>query len=156
LHCTAMFSEQFPDGDRGGNLALIRIRTSPVELHAMWDGLLGKAVSASSIGKDVSAIEKMLDDDPSLIREDFKSHLTFDSWAKESFEVAKRAAYLNGDLKMQRRRQHSLQRVVSGHGQTNKDNVDGDDIPVAPDDYAHNAGRSASIQIAKAGMRLAD
>src|SRR5262249_2570265 len=26
LHCTAAYSEHFPDGDRGGNLALIRIR----------------------------------------------------------------------------------------------------------------------------------
>src|SRR5438132_5003072 len=44
LHCTAMFSEQFPEGAHGGNLALIRIRTSPVKLHTIWDGLLGNAL----------------------------------------------------------------------------------------------------------------
>ena len=27
LHCTAVFSERFPDGDKGGNLARIRIKS---------------------------------------------------------------------------------------------------------------------------------
>src|SRR5262249_26063004 len=100
LHCTAMFSEQFPDGDRGGNLALIRIQTSPVKLHTFWDGLLGRALSASSIGNDVAAIEEMLKEDSALIKDYVESHRTFESWAKESFEVAKRSAYLIGDLKV--------------------------------------------------------
>ena len=28
LHCTAVFREQFPNGDKGGNDAFVRIRTS--------------------------------------------------------------------------------------------------------------------------------
>jgi hypothetical protein len=140
LHCTAMFSEQFPSGDQGGNLALIRIRTSPVKLHTMWDGLLGKALTASSIGRDTAAIERMLQGNPDLVKEDFETHQTYESWAKESFELARTAAYLNGDLKVSNA----------------KDDVDEDDIPEAPDDYAHNAGRTARIQIGKAGQRLAE
>jgi hypothetical protein len=139
LHCTAMFSEQFPEGDHGGNLALIRIRTSPVKLHTLWDGLLGKAISASSIGRDVNRIQKLLEDDSSVTKHDLDSHTTFESWAQESFEVAKRAAYLNGDLE-----------VADA-----KDDVDDDDVPEAPDDYAMDAGRIARIQIGKAGQRLA-
>src|SRR5271169_467286 len=40
LHCTAVYSERFPDGDRGGNLAIVRTRTSSTNLHSFWDGLL--------------------------------------------------------------------------------------------------------------------
>jgi hypothetical protein len=140
LHCTAMFSEEFASGDKGGNLALVRVRTSQVKLHTMWDGLLGKALSASSIGRDTAAIEKMLQADPALVKEDVERNQTFESWAKESFELAKTAAYLNGDLKVSNA----------------DDDVDDDDIPDAPDDYAHNAGRTARIQIGKAGLRLAE
>jgi hypothetical protein len=39
LHCTAVFSERFPDGDRGGNLAMVRTRTSMTNLHLFRDGL---------------------------------------------------------------------------------------------------------------------
>jgi hypothetical protein len=67
LHCTSMFSEQFPQGDRGGNLAIIRIRTSPMKLHPMWDGLLGRDLKASAIDKDVREITKLLTDDPASI-----------------------------------------------------------------------------------------
>jgi hypothetical protein len=140
LHCTAMFSEEFPSGDRGGNLALIRVRSSPVKLHTMWDGLLGKGLTASSIGRDTAAIQKMLRIDPALVKEDLDNHQSFESWAKESFELAKIAAYLNGELKVSNA----------------QDDVDDDDIPEAPDDYAHNAGRTARLQVGKAGLRLAE
>jgi hypothetical protein len=53
LHCTAVFSEQFPNGDKGGNDAFIRIRSSPVKLHAFWDGLLGNGTTAGAINSDV-------------------------------------------------------------------------------------------------------
>ena len=53
LHCVALFSEQFPNGDKGGNDAFVAIRSSPVKLHAMWDGLLGTGTSAGSINSDV-------------------------------------------------------------------------------------------------------
>jgi hypothetical protein len=58
--------------------------------HTFWDGLLGKAVSVSSIERDVKGIKKMLEDDSSVTKHDIASHLTFESWAKESFELAKK------------------------------------------------------------------
>ncbi|HEY7310183.1 MAG TPA: S1/P1 nuclease [Gemmataceae bacterium] len=140
LHCTALFSERFPHGDQGGNLALIRIHSSPLKLHAFWDGLLGKSVSPSSIGRDVKKIEDMLEDEPDLIKGDIESHKTIESWAQESLEMAKKAAYLNGKLK-----------VANA-----KDDDDEDDVPMAPASYARNAGRVARIQVGKAGQRLAD
>ena len=82
----------------------------------------------------------MLKDDPKLIKEDLEANKTFEAWEKESFALAKKAAYLNGDLK-----------VVN-----EKDNPKDDDIPQAPEDYGKNSGRTARIQVAKAGLRLAD
>ena len=52
LLCTAVFSEQFPNGDKGGNDAFVRIRTSPVKLHAFWDGMLGNGTTAGAINSD--------------------------------------------------------------------------------------------------------
>jgi hypothetical protein len=140
LHCTAMFSEAFPNGDQGGNLALIRFRTSPVKLHSFWDGLLGKSTSAGPIRANVKNIETMLKDDPSLIQADLEGNTTFESWARESFALAKKQAYLNGKLKVA----------------SSKNDIDEDKVPQAPASYAKNAGRIARIQVGKAGQRLAE
>ena len=140
LHCAALFSEQFPKGDEGGNLAFIRIKTSPVKLHAFWDGLLGRSVTPSSIGRQIKEIEEILADDSELIQKGIESHKTVESWAKESLELAKKAAYLNGKLELA----------------SAKEDVDDEDVPQAPEDYARNAGRTARIQVGKAGQRLAE
>jgi hypothetical protein len=137
LHTIALFSEQFPNGDAGGNLAYTRFKTNKVKLHPLWDGLLGRDTSPGAIGKVVNEVQEMLDADPDLIKSDLDAHKTFESWAKESFEVAKKEAYLNGELKLA------------------DDTTDKKDTALAPTDYAKNAGRTARIQIAKAGERLA-
>jgi hypothetical protein len=139
LHTTALFSEQFPDGDRGGNLAYVVLHegANKTKLHPMWDGLLGKSTSASAIGKVVKEVNAMLAENPDLIKNDLENHATFESWAKESFEIAKASAYLNGQLPI------------------GEEDEDSSDIDVAPEDYAKNAGRVARVQIAKAGARLA-
>jgi hypothetical protein len=103
----------------------------------MWDGLLGKSTTASAIGKVVKDVNDMTEANPELIRSDLEDHKTPESWAKESFEVAKKSAYLNGKLPL------------------GDEEDDASDIAVAPDDYAKNSGRTARIQIAKAGARLA-
>jgi hypothetical protein len=139
LHATALFSKQFPEGDRGGNLAYIVLHDGgrKVELHPMWDGLLGKSTTASAIGKVAQEVNAMIEAKPDLIKGDLASNKTFESWAKESFAVAKKDAYLDGKLPL---------------GDADEDAAD---IEVAPDDYAKNSGRVARIQIAKAGARLA-
>ncbi len=140
LHCTSLFSKQFPEGDRGGNLALFRIDSGKVKLHPFWDGLLGNETSASSIGTAVKEIEDILKESPDLIKDDLEANKTFESWAKESFAAAKKYCYLNGDLKL------------ASASEKLKDK----DLPKAPDDYAKDCGKFARIQIAKAGQRLAE
>src|SRR4029077_16255685 len=76
LHCTAVFSERFPDGDRGGNLALIRIRSGPTNLHSFWDGLLGSGITAGDIGKDVQEIEKVLEEKAADIGKELEKDTT--------------------------------------------------------------------------------
>jgi hypothetical protein len=138
LHGTALFSKQFPDGDRGGNLAYVVLHAgaNKTKLHPMWDGLLGNSTSPSAIGKVVQQVNTMLAEDPNLIKNDLENNTSFEAWAKESFESAKKDAYLNGELPL------------------GVEDDEPSDIDVAPEDYAKNAGRVARIQIAKAGQRL--
>jgi hypothetical protein len=139
LHCTAVFSERFPEGDRGGNLAIIRIQSSPLNLHSFWDGLLGREVSATAIGKDVREIEQVVQEKVTDLKKQIEAHPSFESWAREGLELSKTVVYLNGGLKV----------AVS------RDERD-EDVPPAPAEYAPNCGRVARVQIGKAGLRLAD
>jgi hypothetical protein len=139
LHTAALFSKQFPDGDRGGNLAYLVLHdgANKTKLHPMWDGLLGKSTTPSAIGKVVQQVDTLIQANPDLIKNDLQNNTTIKSWAKESFEAAKKYAYLNGELPL------------------GEEDDDASDIALAPDDYAKNSGRIARIQIAKAGARLA-
>jgi S1/P1 Nuclease len=139
LHTSAVFGEAFPSGDRGGNLAYAVLREGgqKVKLHPMWDGLLGNGSTASDIGKVVKEVESLIEANPELIKTDLQTNTTVESWAKESFEVSKTQAYLNGKLPLA----------------TDRD--DATKVEIAPDDYAKNSGRTARIQVAKAGARLA-
>jgi len=142
LHCAQMVSEQFARGDQGGNLVLIRVRTqrSPVRLHALWDGLLGTSLKVDPIARDCDAIEAVLKEKAARIQPDLKEHTTFESWAKESFELAKKIAYLDGELKFA----------------PAEEQLDGVEAPEAPADYVSTAERTARLQIGKAGVRLAE
>jgi hypothetical protein len=142
LHCVAMYSEQFPRGDKGGNDAFIRIRSSPVKLHAFWDGLLGNGTSAGSINANVREIEGMMHEKAADVQKELDAHPSFESWGREGQELARSVAYLNGELKVSA---FSGRRIAADA-----------DVPTAPDGYAQNCGRVARMQVGKAGLRLAD
>jgi hypothetical protein len=139
LHCTAVYSERFPEGDRGGNLAVIRVRSGPTNLHSFWDGLLGTGTTAGDIGQDVREIEAVMKEKAAEVNKELDAHQTFESWAREGLDLSKRVVYLGGELK-----------VAAGRG------VRDEDAPEAPAEYAASAGRTARVQIGKAGARLAD
>jgi S1/P1 Nuclease len=142
LHCVALFSEQFPKGDQGGNLAFIRIRTSPVKLHAFWDGLLGTGTSAGDIGSDVREIEAVLAAKAADVQTELTDHTTVESWAREGEALARSVVYLDGRLKVAASTSRRIEPT--------------ENVPTAPDDYAPNAGKLARVQVGKAGRRLAD
>ncbi len=139
LHCVAMFSEKYPDGDQGGNLVAISLKSGPVKLHSFWDGLLGRGLTPGDIGKDVEEIEAVLKDKNKTITAELEAHQTFESWALEGAELAKKYVYLGGELKL---------------GRSAGRNTEGEAAPEAPAEYAPAAGKLARVQVGKAGTRL--
>jgi hypothetical protein len=53
LHTTALFSERFPGGDRGGN-EIPTVQGS--NLHALWDGVLGKSHKPNDVKREVAEL----------------------------------------------------------------------------------------------------
>src|SRR5918993_20656 len=49
LHATTLYSAQFPDGDKGGNSFIVSVRRDNVNLHAVWDEMLGRQTSPTMI-----------------------------------------------------------------------------------------------------------
>jgi hypothetical protein len=92
----ALYSDKYPDGDRGGNSIKIRISSSPTNLHSFWDGLLGRGTTAGNIGKDVQETQKVLSDKAEAIKPDMAAHKTPEGWAKESAALARKVVYLDG------------------------------------------------------------
>ena len=100
LHTVSLFTTQFPDGDRGGNLFYIRTDpSSPAtqNLHAYWDNILltddtydqARALAIALAGayprKSLDELARLGD---------------FETWARqESFDLAVSAAYRQGNLK---------------------------------------------------------
>lgn len=105
LHCVSRFSSALPDGDRGGNLVSITVKGAngkpkKTNLHSYWDGGLGTfpltgpnfappplsqipAAAAKAMAGNPATNPALKLDDP----------LNFQSWADESFALAKDVAY---------------------------------------------------------------
>ncbi len=138
LHAASLFSADFPKGDRGGNMFIVRTndnRTTP--LHTLWDHLEGVSMTPGAIRKIAKRIEK---EHP---KSEFQQELTkmaVKDWAMESFELAKSNAYLDGKLQ----------------GTTEEEaQQDPTSVPLLPADYEADARDTADARIALAGYRLA-
>jgi len=85
LHATSRYTQDLPDGDRGGNS--VKLCESPCrnELHAFWDNLLGTGTSTRAA---INAARNV-DDAPHGSASNQDVH----SWVEESFEIAKASAY---------------------------------------------------------------
>ncbi|MVT73780.1 S1/P1 nuclease [Bradyrhizobium cajani] len=85
LHATSRFTQDLPDGDRGGNDVKLCERPCRNELHAFWDNLFGTGTSTRAA---INAARKV-DDAPagSAANEDVHA------WIVESFELAKSDVY---------------------------------------------------------------
>jgi S1/P1 Nuclease len=129
-----------PGGDKGGNLSEVRIADGkPVKLHPMFDGLLDKSMSQSSIGEGVAEAEQAGRENSEAIDRELREHKTRGEWRREGFALAVQYAYLNGDL----------------HPANTEQKLSDADIPTVAEEYAKNAGRMARVQVAKAGKRPA-
>ncbi len=139
LHATAFFSKDFPKGDLGGNLYEVRNTGGRINLHKLWDEILGGAESHKIIAQHVKAIVS----EPKRQREALAESLKrkdCEEWALESVADAREHVY----LKLQ----------LPGANVSKK--VALDDVPMLPDGYEANARDVARRRMALAGYRLAD
>jgi len=99
LHCATRVSNANPQGDRGGNLVLIK-GVGAKNLHSYWDGGLGTFppegpnFAPPSLTKVAAAAKKAAaanpDTDPGL---NLNDPTNFQAWSDESFKLAKDVAY---------------------------------------------------------------
>jgi hypothetical protein len=143
LHAVQLFTVEYPNGDRGGNQICVRMRQGgqPMDLHRFWDGVITSSSNLTRLRNEATALRNR--------REFQRSQLTelvstdFESWAKESFEIATKIAYRNGG-------RIGIPRVG------NMDCTMVAAAPVLPVGYVVNARRIADRRMILAGYRLAD
>ena len=134
LHCTSLYSKDFPSGDYGGGMFKLNIDLNGKNsLHALWD---------SCLTRDGIRLERPLSNAGIAYIEDFKNEITalypkdsidelditdFDAWVYESHKIGSENAYYGIKI---------------------------NDTP--SDEYIQKNRKIAYRQIAKAGYRLAD
>lgn len=136
LHTAALFTTEYPDGDRGGTRFYIRTRQNaqPISLHKFWDDLILGSERFRTVRNQATELSLS----PSYGRDALPelSEKQFDNWAKlESFEIVKEIAYRNGTLS----------------GSPDKDSAE-----VLPADYASSVKEVAERRAVLAGYRIAD
>jgi len=134
LHTVSLFTTEFPDGDRGGNLFFIRpdpSRSTTQNLHAYWDNILLTDDRYEPARELALRLEKRSARAPGK----FPAESHFTKWTRESFDLAVSAAYRKGKL-----------------GITTNRNLG---TPL-PRDYHSSAERVAERQVVLVGHRLAD
>jgi hypothetical protein len=143
LHTAQLFTVDYPKGDRGGNEICVRMTPAGqlMDLHRFWDGVITSSQNLTRLRNEATALRN---------REEFqRSQLTelastdFESWAKESFEIATKIAYRNGG------------RIGIPKG-VNMDCTMVAAAPMLPVGYVVNASRIADRRMILTGYRLAD
>lgn len=140
LHAAALFSEQFPQGDHGGNTFGITEDNEPHELHAYWDQLLGASKSIKRVQAHAAALAQRPELKPDRFAAQIEQHSTPAEWAAESFELARDVAYDHGNLR--------------GEPVADSRHLP-QDAPALPEGYHAKALALAERQAALAGFRLA-
>ena len=150
LHATALHSEEFKDGDLGGNAFIVAERETTLKpgalqfpnLHSYWDGLVG---TNQSWGYLVETADRCARHPRSEFAEELKKSRLLD-WAEESRDLAIKHAYLDGNL--------------TGLSRTAVKARLGDNkyvhVPVLTKGYQTDTEAVAERRIALAGYRLAD
>jgi hypothetical protein len=132
LHCSSLFDDAHPRGDKGGNGFFIKPAERGITLHSFWDGLLGTS------GKPQSRLNyavELQSEHPRKSLKALKKARTPKEWSLEGRNVAIENAYLRGEL---------------------KGGLTREDAPDLPSGYTKTAKAMAERQAALAGYRLAD
>jgi len=148
LHCTAFFSDPYPEGDAGGNLFCVRDGDRPVKLHAFWDDAVGLTERTMRL---LGRAGKMAAD-PELARAklpELERDTTPEAWALESRQVAVDSVYLRGELSGARAESY---RDADGRLRSRPPA----DAPPLPPGYQDEARRVSLRRLALAAFRLED
>lgn len=136
LHVASLYSAEYPRGDRGGNLFYIRVQADRgvISLHQFWDDLIIGSNRFQDTRNRATELRLRPQFQRSKLTELARSD--FETWAvKESYLLASKQAYWNGDLAGSSLRT---------------------DAPVLPPEYVSNAKAVAERRIVLAGYRLAN
>jgi hypothetical protein len=98
LHTAQLFTVEYPNGDRGGNEICVRVTQTgqPMDLHSFWDWVITSSSNLTRLGNQATALRNRAEFQRSQLTE--LASTGFESWAKESFEIAAKFAYQNGRL----------------------------------------------------------
>ena len=96
LHTAQLFTVDYPNGDRGGNEICVRVTQAgqPMDLHRFWDGVITSSSNLTRLRNEATALRNRQEFQRSQLTE--LASTDFESWAKESFEIATKIAYRNG------------------------------------------------------------
>jgi hypothetical protein len=139
LHTVGVFSNDYPTGDRGGNLFMVKYHGNVTNLHSFWDNLLGGYMSFKLVD---AVADKVVEQHPRASLEKELAVTKPVEWAAESSAVARKVVYLDGKLKGVTR-----EASVADKGAT---------TPELPEQYDQAARDTARLRVALAGYRLAD
>jgi S1/P1 nuclease len=140
LHTIQLFTREYPEGDRGGNEICVRVAPDsvPMNLHMLWDGLITSTNDTRTLTNIAAELRKKF---PASRLSELASGDP-KTWTKESYEIAKMNAYMNGRIR----------------GTPKGERRDCSEITAArvlPAGYAAKAKDIAERRIALGGYRLA-
>src|SRR5215471_3489218 len=94
----SLFTIDYTKGDRGGNEICVRVThtAQPMDLHRFWDGVITSSSNLTRLRNEATALRSHQEFQRSQLTE--LASTGFESWAKESFEIATKFAYQNGKL----------------------------------------------------------
>jgi hypothetical protein len=143
LHTAELFTVDYPKGDRGVNEICVRVTQSgqPTDLHRFRDGVITSSSNVTRLRNEATALRNRQEFHRSQLTE--LASTNFESWAKESFEIATKIAYRNDG------------RIGSPRA-GNRDCRNVQAAPVLPVGYVVSASRIADRRIILAGYRFAD
>jgi S1/P1 Nuclease len=143
LHAAQLFTADYSQGDRGGNQICIRVTPTgqPMPLHRFWDGVITSSQNLTRLRNEATRLRNRQDFQRSQLTE--LANTVFESWAKESFEIATKIAYRGGG-RIGIPRDGSLDCAMVAAA------------PVLPAGYVVSASWIAERRIVLAGYRLVD